>query len=200
MPARSFASDQYDSNKLEELFGYKQSLCRDPVAKKADNSIFSKQPNSVAIYSETRLWKKPGEEGKGIPVAILSLPAPALDNISQPNYSYYVQDNKLDQAKYQAEIDFLFTTVEKAVEDNAKNAFSRKGIKRVVFPETGQGYYLYSLSGEDKKEAGVIHQELRESFFQFMKEKHPTIPVVIWKPVAEEKELAGEKEGGNRYY
>lgn len=158
---------QYNQSAMKDLFGYEKGVYNDPDAKKVDGSSFKDRPNSAAVYSETYLWNPPGGDQKK-EVACLSLPAPALDSPKQPHFSYYVQDGKLDKAKYEAEMNFLFSTVKQAIEENNGDAFGGKGFGRVVLSKFGQGAFLGGLTQDDRDIANQVYNkqlaEFRDSF------------------------------------
>lgn len=155
---------QYNADALEQLFGYRNSVYR-ALAKKKDYSFFSDLPNTVSVYSETWMWKRPGVIDSNINIACLSVPAPALDTPLQPHYRYYVsEDGQLDKAKYEEEMAFLFKTIERAVRDNKETAFNNKGIKRLVLCKFGQGAFLGALSSSDRKIANDAFDNAYNNF------------------------------------
>lgn len=112
---------------------------------------FSSGAFTVCVYSETFLWPRwnGSEEGRK-EVAVISVPAPALDSRAQPNYSYYVQNEILNQSRYEAEMRFLAKTIVKAAKDNATKAFGGKGIKRLVLGRFGQVNFIAALAENQK--------------------------------------------------
>lgn len=156
---------QYNKDGLKALLGYEVGVYNDKDAKKTDKSFFKDLPNTATVYSETYLWNPPGGSNK-IEIACLSLPAPALDSKKQPHYTYYMVEGKLDAAKYEEEIKFLFQCIEKVVRDNKDTAFDNKGIKRVVLPRFGQGAFLSSLNSKDKRVANQAFKNQLNSFIK----------------------------------
>ncbi len=161
--------NQYNREELKKLFGYEQGIYNDKEAKKADQSSFSALPNTVAVYSETYLWDPAGGTNKK-EIACFSLPAPALDSALQPHYKYYMSEGKLDEKKYQQEMEFLFRTIEKAARDHKDCAFGNKGLKRLVLSRFGQGAFLGILSQEDRKVANNTFRKEMEVFLDRIKE------------------------------
>ncbi len=152
----------YPEEKLKATFNYTHSVYIDKEAKKENGSLFKDLPNTACVYSETYLWNPPGRDSK-VQVAILSLPAPALDMTDQPHHLYYVKEGKLDIGKYEEEMKFLFKVIEQAVRDNIKTAFGGKGIKRLVLNRFGQSNFLKSLSYDDKDVAhGIFKAQMNE--------------------------------------
>lgn len=161
----AMGANQYNKEKLGQLFGYQTSVYIDANARKQDGSSFQDLPNTAAVYSETYLWNPPGGKNKK-EVACLSLPAPALDSSKQPHYDYYMHSGKLDEQRYEQEMAFLFKCIESAVRDNHETAFGNKGIKRVVLSKFGQGAFLEALSPPDR---AVAQQAYRSQLGQFLK-------------------------------
>lgn len=158
----AMGANQYNKEKLHQLFGYQNSVYID--AKKEDGSLFRDLPNTAAVYSETYLWDPPGGKNKK-EIACLSLPAPALDSSKQPHYNFYMKLGKLDEQRYEQEMAFLFKCIHQAVRDNHETAFSNKGIKRVVLSKFGQGAFLEALSLNDR---AVAQQAYRSQLAQFL--------------------------------
>lgn len=170
--------DQYRKDKLKELFGYEKGIYNDESARKVDGSKFSDLPNTVTIYSENYLWPVPGTSDH-CEIACLSVPAPALDDSKQPNYSYYTTNDRLDVVKYQREMEFLFRCIETALRDNYQTAFEGKGIKRVVIPKFGQGAFLGALCKDDKVAANAVFEKYLIAFITRVKDTG--VPVVVSK-------------------
>lgn len=160
----AMGNNQYNEHKLEELFGYRKGIYNDKSAKKSDGTSFKDLPNTATVYSETYLWNPPGGNQKK-EIACLSLPAPALDSKEQPHYSYYVKEDHLDSGKYETEMQFLFSVIEKAIRDNKETAFQNKGIKRVVLSRFGQGAFLAALSSKDQD---LAHQAYKNQMANFL--------------------------------
>ncbi|MBM3201785.1 MAG: hypothetical protein FJZ56_05200 [Chlamydiae bacterium] len=161
----AMVKNQYNSGRLQNLFGYAKGVYNDPDARKEDGSLFSEQPNTAAVYAETYLWPAPGIEQK-IEIACLSLPAPALDSEAQPNYDYYMNHEEFVLDRYKQEMKFLFATIEKAVRDHHITAFGEKGIKRIVLSRFGQGAFLNSLTGDSRLLANGVYREQLQEFLQ----------------------------------
>ncbi len=184
-------TDKYDRTKLDETLGYSDGAFYDTKLRKEDNSSFSEKPNTVALYSETNLWDPIITKVSGRrdmvssfnptkkEVAVLSLPAPALDTSKQPHYKYYVDGSNLNENKYSTEMNFLFRTIKKAVTDNIKTAFEEKGIKRLVLSRFGQNNFLKGLSSDQQKIARRIFQEQLNSFYADIENKCPDLKVVM---------------------
>ena len=142
---------------------HRVSAYNDPAIVKENGTRFEELPNSIAIYSETPLWKKPGEESSRIHVACLSIPAPPLDTAEQPHYNYYVKDGKLDEEKYREEMRFLAKTVVQSVVDHKESAFDGAGLKRAVISKYGQQAFLQMLTEDDKE---IAHQIFYDSLIE----------------------------------
>lgn len=171
---------QYNRESVQNLFGYSQSVYNDTAARKTDGSSFAALPNTAAVYSETFMWGKPGQQASK-EVACLSIPAPALDSTRQPHYSYYVKGilcfKKLDRIKYSEEMHFLFNMIERALRDNRSTAFNNRGIQRLVLSKLGQSAFLGALSSSDRHAANAI---FREEMATFLNRIHDLkIPVVM---------------------
>lgn len=160
----AMGSNQYKQEALNELFGYTKGIYNDQTAKKMDGALFKDLPNTVAVYSETYLWSPHGKESRK-EIACLSLPAPALDSPKQPHYNYYIKEGKLDAEKYEKEMEFLFSCVEKAIRDNKDIAFNNKGIKRVVLSKFGQGAFLAALNHTDQQ---IANQAYKNQLTRFL--------------------------------
>ncbi|MBA3815299.1 MAG: hypothetical protein H0X29_02035 [Parachlamydiaceae bacterium] len=161
--------NQYNIKNLEGLFGYSTGVFNDIDAKKLDGSSYKELPNTACVYSETYLWNPPGGKNK-IEVACLSLPAPALDSVNQPHYSYYMHSGKLDAKKYEQEINFLFQTIEKVSRDNLTAAFGGKGVKRLILSRFGQGAFLGALSANDRDLARNTYKQQMAIFLDRTKD------------------------------
>ena len=171
----TMGAGQYDQEVLEKLFGYSHSVFNTPGAVKANGTSYADLPNTAAVYSETFMWDPQNSNPKEI--ACLSLPAPALDSPQQPHYNYYVQENELNAARYQQEMEFLFNLIEKSVRDNQTSAFGGAGLKRIVLSRFGQLAFLGAISLSDRKVANDI---FREQLAQFLEKiKDTGLPVVM---------------------
>ena len=122
---------------------------KNPLVQKEDGSFFKDQPHTAAIYSETRLWPIPGQKNF-FDVAILSLPAPALDSEDQPHWKFYVSNGKLNIEKYKAEMHFLAQMVVQSMLRNLTTAFDGEGINRVLLSRYGQDAFLSKLKPNDR--------------------------------------------------
>lgn len=176
----------YDIEGLKKLFGYEKSIYNDTTKKKADESSFTELPNTAAVYSETYLWKTPGNDTSKKEIACLSLPAPALDNPFQPHYEYYVTNGTLDVGKYQQEMHFLFDIITQSIKDNVTTAFSGKGIKRVVLSKFGIGAFITGLPETQREKAIAAYQTALQSFLIKIRQTHPNLKIVM--SVYQEKE------------
>jgi hypothetical protein len=146
---------------------------------KEDGTRFSTLPNTACLYSETPLWKKPGDENSRIQVACLSLPAPALDKKKQPHFGYYIVEGKLNMAKYQQEMRFLAATVIQSLLDNKDKAFSGQGIQRLVISRYGQQAFLEKVSAEDRSVANKIFYDSLVEQISNCKEKLKEIEICM---------------------
>jgi hypothetical protein len=152
----AMGANQYNKQRLKQLFGYETSVYNEAEAKKSDGSKFKELPNTASVYAETYMWDPPGGKSKK-EIACLSLPAPALDSKIQPHYDYYMGDGLLNTEKYAKEMEFLFKTIERALKDNQDSAFEGKGIKRLFLCRFGQGAFLGALSPQDQQKAQKIY-------------------------------------------
>lgn len=154
---------QYNRQALQALWGYSRGVYNDTDATKMDGSSFKALPNTASVYSETYLWSPPGGAAKK-EIACLSVPAPALDSSKQPHYQYYMKEDRLDERKYDQEMQFLFKTIEHAVRDNKETAFNGAGIKRLVLSRFGQVAFLGKLSQGDRAKANAAYRRQLEQF------------------------------------
>lgn len=180
----AMGGNQYNQSKLKELFGYSVGVFKDEEAYKTDGTPFKQHPNTVSIYSETYLWDPPGGAHKK-EVAVLSLPAPALDSVLQPHYNYYTVDGKLDADRYGNEMEMLFRMVERVLVDNKDTAFNGRGIKRLVLSKFGQGAFLHALKPSDRE---IANQVFRKHLSQFVeRNKIPGLEIVLndYSPIGE---------------
>ncbi|MBM3208453.1 MAG: hypothetical protein FJZ57_07655 [Chlamydiae bacterium] len=159
--------NQYDKDQLQRLLGYQVGVYNDSSARKEDGSLFSRLPNTVSIYSETYLWPNPGQAGKK-EVAILSLPAPALDTSEQPHYTYYIDNtqSRLNREKYKKEMDFLFKTIEQVLRDCRDSAFEGRGVQRLVLTKFGQNNFVAALGPQDREIAHECFKQAKNHFCQ----------------------------------
>lgn len=177
--------NQYNKEKLGAEFGYTKGVFNDPKLKKSDGSSFKDLPHSVSIYSETYLWNPPGQKNK-IEIACLSVPAPALDVVTQPHHAYYVRHGILDANKYQQEMRFLFKSIETALRDNKDTAFEGKGIQRLVLSRFGQNNFLKSLSSSQKQKA---YNAFKTELAAFLKNVEDTGVKVVMSEYSQPEEV-----------
>ena len=149
----------HDTEKLKALTGHSVGVFCDKDAKTSDGKPFQAAPNTVSVYSETKMWdikkKTPGTRD----VACLSVPAPALDTKSQPHYDYYVQNATLNKGRYREEMTYLANTIVQALIENKTSAFDGKGIKRCMLCAYGQGAFLAAVPPQDQIAANKIFCE-----------------------------------------
>lgn len=172
----AMGDNQYNPSKLKELFGYTVGVFNDDAAYKTDGTSFRQLPNTVSIFSETYLWDPPGGAHKK-EVAVLSLPAPALDAVLQPHYNYYIVDGKLDVDRYVNEMEVLFKMVERALLDNKDTAFGGRGFKRLVLSKFGQGAFLQALMPSDRETANQVFRKQLSLFIE--RNKIPGLEIVL---------------------
>lgn len=176
--------NQYNQKELKKQFGYAKGVYNDDKAVKKDGHAFKELPNTASVYSETYLWPNPPNAQK-IEIACLSVPAPALDSAKQPHFDYYMKDGRLDEKKYEQEMEFLFRTIESALRENVNSAFANpkkgeqaKGIQRIVLSKFGQGAFLAGVQNpEDKKLANQAYKNQLQAFVERVKDLG--IPVVM---------------------
>lgn len=116
----------------------------DEEVKNEQGKPFKEAPNSICILSETPFWRDPSKPDY-LKVSVLSVPAPALDSITQPHHDYYVQNGKLNDEKYQKEMEHLANVIISQAVD--------KKPKRLLLSEFGQGAFLKALTDEDRIKA-----------------------------------------------
>lgn len=160
----------YDEEKLNDLLGFTRgAFCEAGKKTSFDGALFKDHPNSVSVYSETYLWPSPGRSEGRKELAVLSLPAPALDDHKQPHWSYYMESGSFNIDRYQREMQRLALMVVKAAMHAKTNAFNRDGIKRVVISRYGQGNFLGALPLSSRGQAyRAFYQSLVEEI-----QKHP---------------------------
>jgi hypothetical protein len=176
-PTNLVMMSRYNSDKLEETFGYKFGVYNsDPTTalRLKDNQPFNSNPSPVAVYSKTFLW--PNEKaGKGKrEVGVLSLPAPALDIKTQPDFKHYVdEDGNLKAEKYQESIHALFSMVKKAseIKDFGEKG-KEEGFESIILSKFGQNNFLKGITNqEEKKRANEIFKNELNNFLDFANER-----------------------------
>lgn len=145
----------YDKEKLARLAGFQVSAFCDDTQWTTKGEVFKAHPNSVCIYSETYLWPVPGEAIRK-EVAVLSLPAPALDTPTQPHWDYYMDQGVLNVQKYRQEMGKLAQIAVRAAIDHKSKAFRGQGLKRLVFCRYGQGNFLNAVNDEKDRRAARL--------------------------------------------
>lgn len=156
-PVNIAMGQHYNKKMLEERFGYKSSVYNDTKAIKSNGEAFRERPNTASVYSEAFLWPEPGVSSNRKEVAILNVPAPALDVKDQPHFKYYVNGSKLDREKYRNEMNHLAKAIVQAVIDNKSSAREGKGLQRLVISRYGQANFLNALRSIDEQEASAAN-------------------------------------------
>lgn len=204
-PVNIGMNQHYDKKPLKKLYGYVASAFNDPKLKKTqDQQPFGKQPNTIAIYSETYMWPEPGNKEKRHEIACLSLPAPALDSSAQPHYAYYIQDGRLNLEKYRGEMEHLAKTIVQTTLENKDAAFQDRKIGRLVISQYGQGAFLGEIkNSEDKIAARRIFFETLMTEIGTHADKLQDVEIVMSayagrNPTEEEKQKA-EQDLRNEY-
>jgi hypothetical protein len=190
-PANIGGDHLYDTEKCHALLGYRYGVFYDKEAMKVDGRPYYEAPNTICLYSETYLWDPPGGDAKK-EVAIFSVPAPALDSPTQPQFQYYMKLGQLDEERYKAEISFLFRSIEAAICENHAVAFQGKGFKRILISRFGQGNFLNGVE-EARLQASHIFDNEYKKFVNRMADLKIQICQSEFskKDASEDQEIAG---------
>ncbi len=170
----------FKGQELTKAFAYKESVHREPyVARERDGRTWSEDPSVACVYTPTCITKK--SVVQPLRIGVLSVAAPALDKLQQPDFTYYTtgqvrEEDKslaffqtlekgiLDRKKYEEAMRFLSKVVVQCFMEN-KNKRGRVSFRRLVLTRYGQANFLKAIQKEDQPIAhAIFYQSLVNEF------------------------------------